>query len=191
MATAVLKLDLKISDRARALVEQMRDIQKVQKPHDIRSNIPMVDWTNPAKFPPYVFREYPKMPLLDGNLPIKINETGDLLMFYSAEDEDEFMGDNPEIAEEIERNMPAKQYASALAAKDEELSELRERLRKAGLDDGTKKPAAKAGGGLASAVRKAPENGTDSDGGLREQVKAAETAAPAGNPLKNKKKAAA
>lgn len=33
--------------------------------HDIRSQIPLTDQTNPGKFPQYEFREYPKM-MLDG-----------------------------------------------------------------------------------------------------------------------------
>jgi hypothetical protein len=74
------------------------------------------------------------MPLLDGNRPIRIDETGTLLTFYDKEDEEEFRELNPDIADEIDRNTPSKTMAEALAAKDEELSELREKLRAAGIE---------------------------------------------------------
>lgn len=180
-----------ISDRASAKLGEERDLQRALKPHDIRRSIPLVSWTDPAAFPPYSFREWPKMPLLDGNAPIQIDASGTLLMFHDAADEQEFLEANPELADEIERNSPAKQFASAIAAKDEELSELRRRLMEAGINPDVRKP--KSGPvGLAGLVR--TEVAT-----LRDQVQAAEEAAtvlPAGvdeapakpkNPLKAKK----
>lgn len=185
--------DVKLSDRARSRVEQARDVQKIQKPHDIRNMIPKVAWTDPASFPPYVFREYPKMPLLDGNRPIKLNESGDLLMFYDIDDEREFKDNNPDLVNEIERNEPTKQAASAIAVLTDEVSELRERLRAAGLDPDAGKRKKPASGGLAAAVRDEPETSASTEGSeLRDQLKAAggggSAPAQGGNPLKNKKK---
>lgn len=138
MAVQVTKVNL--PDRTRNRLEAESNLQRVQKPHDIRSAIPLVDYTNPAKFPPYVFREFPKMPLLDLNRPIVIDESGGVLVFYDAEDEAEFMDMNPEIAEEIERNTPARALSDAIASKDATIEDMRARLRAAGLDDGEKRP---------------------------------------------------
>lgn len=147
MAVQITKVNL--PERTRARFETESNQQRVQKPHDIRSAIPLVDYTNPAKFPPYVFREYPKMPLLDGNAPIIIDESGGVLVFYDAADEVEFKDMNPEIAEEIERNAPAKAYADRIASQESEIEDLRARLRAAGLAD--EKPVS----ALAAAVRPA------------------------------------
>lgn len=38
--------------------------------HDIRAALPFTDQTNPAKFPQYEFRAFPKMLLDDGGKPI-------------------------------------------------------------------------------------------------------------------------
>lgn len=138
MAVQVTKVNL--PDRTRNRLEAESNLQRVQKPHDIRSAIPLVDYTNPAKFPPYVFREFPKMPLLDLNKPIVIDESGGVLVFYDAEDETEFMDMNPEIAEEIERNTPARALSDAIATQAATIEDMRARLRAAGLDDGEKKP---------------------------------------------------
>lgn len=187
--------DVKLPTRTRARLEAESNQQRVLKPHDIRGAIPLVDYTNPAKFPPYVFREYPKMPLLDGNKPITIDESGGVLVFYDAADEVEFKDMNPEIADEIERNTPSVTLANAIAAKDQQLEDMRARLRAAGLDDSIeeRKPVKNA---LKAAVRpsvppagksteKAPEAKDEpGGGGLAAQVKAAEAAAETGKPGK-------
>jgi len=134
MPVAAVLENMKLSERSRARHIEQNNQQQTFKPHDIRSSIPLVDYTNAAKFPPYQFREYPKMPLLDGNQPIRIDDTGTILTFYDKEDEEEFRSMNPEIAEIIDRNTPTKTMAEALAAKDEELSELRSKLLAAGLE---------------------------------------------------------
>lgn len=131
--------DVKLPDRTRARLEAEGNQQRVQKPHDIRGAIPLVDYTNPAKFPPYIFREYPKMPLLDNNRPIIIDESGGVLVFYDAADEVDFKSLNPDIADEIERNAPAKALADTLAAQADEIEVLRAKLRAAGIETGEKK----------------------------------------------------
>jgi len=147
MAMQVTKVNL--PERTRARLDAESNQQRILKPHDIRSSIPLVDYTNPAKFPPYVFREYPKMPLLDGNRPIVIDESGGVLVFYDAADEVDFKSMNEELAEEIERNTPARALADTIAAKDSEIEDLRARLRAAGLAEPEKKPSR----GLAGVVR--------------------------------------
>ncbi len=71
---------IKIPERARARHETESNLHRQTKPHDIRGSIPMVDYTNPAKFPPYIFREYPKMPLLDHNSQPVISVDGEPVM---------------------------------------------------------------------------------------------------------------
>lgn len=189
-----------LPERTRARFEEENNLQRVQKPHDIRSAIPLVDYTNPAKFPPYVFREFPKMPLLDGNRPIVIDESGGVLVFYSSEDEVEFLDMNPEIADEIERNRPEVAISSTIAAQQDEIESLRAKLRAAGIE--TDEPKKRSGNAVLAAMRpkvaaasseqtESPPAGEDS--GLREQLKAAEADTPAptpkkppGNPLKKK-----
>lgn len=132
-------MDVKLPERTRARLEAEGNQQRVQKPHDIRGAIPLVDYTNPAKFPPYVFREYPKMPLLDNNRPIVIDESGGVLVFYDAADEVDFKSLNPDVADEIERNAPAKALADTLAAQADEIEVLRAKLRAAGIETGENK----------------------------------------------------
>ena len=184
-----MRADLKLPERTRNRIQAEGDIQRQQKPHDIRSAIPLVDYTNPAKFPPYMFREYPKMPLLDGNKPIVIDDAGGVLVFYDAADEVEFKDMNPEIADEIERNQPAKQAHERLQDLESEVEELRRKLRAAGIE--ADEPRS---GGLASLVR--PNRVVDEDDhqpGLKQQVREAAERAEAGksapgaaNPLKKK-----
>src|ERR1700679_19949 len=131
---------VKLSDRARARLDVEQNTQRIQKPHDIRGAIPLVDWTNPAKFPPYVFREYPKMPLLDGNKPIIIDDSGNVLIFHEAADEVDFKELNPELADEIDRHTPAKAIADTIAAQADEIESLRAKLRAAGVATDEKKP---------------------------------------------------
>ncbi len=182
MAVQVMKVNL--PERTRARHEAENNQQRVSKPHDIRMSIPQVDYTNPAKFPPYVFREYPKMPLLDGNKPIVIDDSGGVLVFYDAADEMDFKAMNEELAEEIERNTPARALSDAIAAKDDEIEDLRARLRAAGVAEPVKKPSR----GLAGVVRQSAPAGDDvtedpppaAEGGLRE------TLPQNGNPLKKR-----
>lgn len=172
-----------LSDRSRARYEAEADQQRAQKPHDIRSAIPLVDYTNPAKFPPYKFREYPKMPLLDNNLPIIIDESGGVLVFYDAADEVEFKDNNPEIADEIERNAPAKALSDRLADQEEELNNLRAMLQRAGIE-APEKAKPRSRNAVAAATN--DELGDDAGGGpdnLRDALKKAESG---GNPLKKK-----
>lgn len=194
---------VKLGDRARTRLNQEVEAHRAQKPHDIRMAIPQgVDWTNPAKFPPYMFREYPKMPLLDGNRPIVIDEVGTILVFFDASDEADFKHDNPEIAEEIDRNAPAKTMAETLAMQQAQIDELKKRLQAAGLDVSEPK---KGGNKLSNAIRgegkptEAVEAAqtTSGAGGLRETLpsnqKAKEAASTAqeegGNPLRRQKRA--
>lgn len=190
MATQITKVNL--PDRTRARFEAENNQQRVTKPHDIRGAIPLVDYTNPAKFPPYLFREYPKMPLLDGNKPIVIDESGGVLVFYDAADEVDFKAMNEELAEEIERNAPSRALADTIAAKDAEIESMRAQLRAAGIEDAPKKPK----NALASAVR---PSALPVEGGLRttlpksKQGQAASNASAAPlstateNPLRKKK----
>jgi len=181
---AVQVANVKLPQRTQSRLEAESSQNRALKPHDIRMSIPMVDYTNPAKFPPYVFREYPKMPLLDNNRPIIINESGDVLIFYEAVDEVEFKEMNPDVADEIDRNTPAKQIASVIAAQEETIEDLRARLRAAGLADG---PVRKAGATPKNALagltgpKVAPladeptEMASEApNGGLASQIKAAE-----------------
>lgn len=183
MAFQVTKVHL--PERTRARFEEEGNQQRVLKPHDIRGAIPLVDYTNPAKFPPYIFREYPKMPLLDGNKPVVIDESGGVLVFYDAADEVEFRDLNPELADEIERNTPAKALSEALAAKDAQIEDMRARLRAAGIEDDPKKPKS----ALAGVVR---ADDVVSEGaasppvpGLRETLPKTDDP-KTGNPLKKK-----
>lgn len=186
MAIQVAKVNL--SPRALARAEVESNVQRSQKPHDIRGAIPMVDWTNPAKFPPYVFREYPKMPLLDNNQPIVIDESGGVLIFYDAADEVEFKDNNPDFADEIERNTPAKALADAIAAKDSEIEDLRARLRAAGIEEAPKKPknalAAATRPAVAAKAEAAGDPAPAQEAGLRENLP--KTGQGGGNPLKKK-----
>lgn len=181
-----------LPDRTRARFEAENNQQRVTKPHDIRGAIPLVDYTNPAKFPPYLFREYPKMPLLTGNQPIVIDESGGVLVFYDAADETEFKSLNPELAEEIENNAPTKTLADAIASKDAEIEDMRARLRKAGLDDGAKKPAnALVAVTRPNTVKPRPAHVKPSEPaseGMAAQIKQAEADQAGGklNPLKKK-----
>lgn len=158
MVTAARLDNMKLSERARSRHIEQNEMQQSFKPHDIRRSVPLVDYTDPSKFPPYQFREYPKMPLLDGNRPIKIDETGTLLTFYDKEDEEEFRELNPDIAEEIDRNTPTKTMAEALAAKDEELSELREKLRAVGIEPPEKNQKRNTTASLKDIVKQAEGN---------------------------------
>lgn len=180
--------DLKLPERTRTLIAEDASQMRVTKPHDIRMAIPSgVDWNNPAKFPPYVYREYPKMPLLDGNKPIVIDESGTVLIFHDAASEREFLDMNPDIADEIERNAPERKAANMLEAAQDEISQLRAKLA----EHGIKMDAPQ--NGIAGVVRKTkpqpePEDEPLADkGGLAEQVAAGEAkaAAAAPNPLKN------
>lgn len=194
MAIQVTKVNL--PERTRARFESESNQQRVLKPHDLRTAIPLVDYTNPAKFPPYLFREYPKMPLLAGNRPIVIDESGGVLVFYDASDETEFKGLNPELAEEIENNAPTKALADLVASKDAEIEDMRARLRKAGLDDGKKPANALAAAVRPSNVAKPPKPAhakpsKPAPGGMVEQIKQAEAnsasvAGTTGNPLKKR-----
>lgn len=123
-----------LTERARARFEEASNIQRSTKPHDIRGAIPQVDYTSPAKFPPYVFREYPKMPLSDGGKPIVIHDDGTVLVFFDAADEVDFRENNPELAEEIDRNAPGLTISAQLQKSDETISELRRMLQNAGID---------------------------------------------------------
>ncbi len=188
--------ELKLPERTRALIEEDAGQMRIAKPHDIRMSIPAgVDWNNPAKFPPYVFREYPKMPLLDGNRPIVIDESGTVLVFHDAASEREFLELNPDIADEIERNAPQRQLANMIEAKDDEIAQLRAKLAEHGI--AVEAPR----NGVAGLVRKpqqakAPKEakpaGQAPSGGLAEQIAQAEKAASEpkndGNPLKSNKK---
>lgn len=173
----VVPMKVNLPERTRARFETETNQQRVQKPHDIRNSIPLVDYTNPAKFPPYIFREYPKMPLLDGNRPITIDESGGVLVFYDAADEVDFKDMNPELAEEIERNAPAKALADAIAAKDHEIEDLRARLRAAGIAEPEKKPKNALAGALKASVPAETET-TGGPPGLKETLPR--------NPLKKK-----
>ncbi len=187
MASSVTKVNL--PDRTKARFEAEANQQRVQKPHDIRSSIPLVDYTNPAKFPPYVYREYPKMPLLDGNRPIVIDESGGVLIFYDATDEVDFKDMNPEIAEEIERNTPARALADAMAAKDAQIEDMRARLRAAGLTDEDEKPVnalrGVARGKLPESGKPVSEASDSADDPKPEGLRS--TLPPNGNPLKKGK----
>lgn len=185
--TQVQVMEVNLPERTRVRAQAESNIQRSQKPHDLRPAIPLWDPTNPAKFPPYEYREYPKMPLLEGNRPIVIDESGGVLVFYEAADEVEFKELNPDLADEIERNSPTRAFTDQLQAKDDELSELRARLKAAGLDAETK-PAKKAEANKMSAlVNEAPgeldgEKLTKKDegGGLRDKL----PPNPKNNPLK-------
>jgi hypothetical protein len=187
---------VKLPTRTLNRLQAENNLQRVQKPHDLRGSIPMVDYTNPAKFPPYVFREYPKMPLLDNNRPIIVNQSGDVLIFYDAADEVEFKDMNPDVAEEIDRNTPARAIADTIAAQSQEIEDLRARLRAAGIDADQKQPKNALSGitgakGPVAAERTETPDAASGEG-LAAQVKAAEQAAnepakPRANPLKNKK----
>src|SRR5882672_3089267 len=178
--------DVKLPARTRKRFEDENNQQRTAKPHDIRSSIPLIDATNPAKFPPYIFREYPKMPLLDGNRPIVIDESGGVLVFYEAADEVEFKDLNPEVAEEIERNAPVKQMHERYAMLEDEVEKLKRKLREAGIEQDDERS------GLAGVVQ---DRDDELAGGLKEQVRqAADRAAGqsdekskvgmSGNPLK-------
>lgn len=176
-----------LPDRTRARFEAENNQQRITKPHDIRGAIPLVDYTNPAKFPPYLFREYPKMPLLDGNKPIVIDESGGVLVFYDAVDEVDFKAMNEELAEEIERNAPSRAIADTIAVQAAEIESMRARLRAAGIEDAPKRPK----NVVAGAVRAPLPAGE----GLREALPPNPPANPndaptgPGNPLvRNKKK---
>lgn len=91
------------------------------------------------------------MPLLDGNKPIVIHEDGTLLIFFDAADEVDFRENNPELAEEIERNAPGLTMSAQLQKNEEELSSLRKMLRDAGIDPDAGKP--KPRNPLSAAVR--------------------------------------
>lgn len=187
MSVQVTKVNL--PERTRARFESEANQQRVTKPHDLRGAIPLVDYTNPAKFPPYVFREYPKMPLVNGNKPIVVDESGGVLVFYDAADEVEFKDLNPELAEEIGNNTPAKALADLVASKDAEIADMRARLRAAGLEDKTaKRPVRNA---VTNALR--PTAGplqarAAEPSGMAEQIKQAEAQAgdKPNNPLKKK-----
>ena len=171
-------IKVKLPERTVNRLEAEARQQRAMKPHDIRGSIPFVDYTNPAKFPPYEYREYPKMPLLDGNKPITIDESGGVLVFYDAADETDFKQLNPEFAEEIERNAPAKSLADTLATQAEEIEDLRARLRAAGLADGEKK----AKNALSGAVRPNADHKEEPTEDASEGVKL-----PPNNPLLKKK----
>lgn len=191
--------DVRLPTRTRDRLEAENNIQRVQKPHDIRGSIPLVDYTNPAKFPPYVFREYPKMPLLDGNKPIILDSSGNVLIFYDAADEVEFKDMNPEVADEIDRNTPAKAIADMVAAQSQEIEDLRAKLRAAGIEppESQKKPrnalAGVTGPKVAPVEEPLAEVFKAPEGGLAAQIKAAEQeqapvlkAGSKANPLKKK-----
>lgn len=100
---------------------------QTNKIHDVRSAIPLVKYTNPADFPPYEYRPYPKMPLRDGGRPI-YDDLGHPLVFQDADEELEFMKLNPELAEELRRNEPQRSAVDALQAAHEENQRLRARM---------------------------------------------------------------
>jgi hypothetical protein len=184
--------DIKLPDRTRQRLEAESNQQRVQKPHDIRGSIPLVDYTNPAKFPPYVYREYPKMPLLDNNQPIIIDESGGVLVFYDAADEVDFKSMNPDVAEEIERNAPAKAIADTIAAQADEIEQLRAKLLAAGIDaPASVRPKKDAKNPLADVMRPSipavPEAVGKAPEGLAAVLPRNGDNKKPGNPLKNKK----
>lgn len=61
--------------------------------HDIRSQIPLTDQTNPAKFPQYDFKKYPKMMLDEKGKPY-LNAAKQPVIVQDEKEEIQFKGDH-------------------------------------------------------------------------------------------------
>lgn len=62
---------------------------------DVRSHIAFWDQTNPAKFPPYEFNEYPKMMLDPNGIPYADEASGEAIVVYDEDEEREFAAEHP------------------------------------------------------------------------------------------------
>lgn len=69
--------------------------------HNITSAIPRTDQTDPAKFPPYEYQEFPKMLLGKDGKNIVNQQTLEPFVFQNEEELEEFLDANPVIAEEV------------------------------------------------------------------------------------------
>lgn len=89
---------------------------------DVRPFIPLTDQTDPRKFDGYEFEEYPKMMLamVEGrHVPFVDEDSGQPIVVYDADEEDEFRADNPDAVK-------SPVNSSALNAADRaELEQLR------------------------------------------------------------------
>jgi hypothetical protein len=82
---------------------------------DIRDHIPRTAQTDPNKYPPYVFRPYPKMMVDEHGKPFK-NKDGSNVIVQSEAEEHAFKGAQPEpiaaktiVATPLEKLAPAQE----------------------------------------------------------------------------------
>lgn len=99
--------------------------------HDIRSAIPFCDQTNPAKFPQYAFRPYPKMPHDESGKPyMKADKS--FVVVNDAQEEALFLADPKRFGAVIKASVPASGATPAtiatLANESEEVTKLRAEL---------------------------------------------------------------
>lgn len=99
---------------------------------DVRGHIAFWDQTNPAKFPPYEFVEFPKMMLTPDGAPYVDEGTGEPIVVYGEDEEAEFKAQhetmtvvnnlrlNREEREELERLRAANPGALIAATEDVE-----------------------------------------------------------------------
>lgn len=72
--------------------------------HNILSAIPWTDQTNPAKFPPYEYREFPTM-LADKQGKNICNERDEPLIFQDQEQLDDYLEAHPDVVERLYKPM--------------------------------------------------------------------------------------
>lgn len=123
--------------------------------HDIRGSIPLTDQTNPAKFPQYEFREYPKMMLNEHGSP-HLDKAGHPVVVGSRDEEDEFRQKNPKAASTVSIAVPAagNSEVARLEAENEKLKKLL--AEKKALEAELAAPAATVAGLVADPVK--PKN---------------------------------
>lgn len=111
--------------------------------HNITSAIPRTDQTDPAKFPPYEYQEFPKMLTGKDGKNICNKQTLEPLIFQNEEELEQFLDENPVIAEEVretqisptQRLEMENETLRKLLAENERLAKENSKLREASETD--------------------------------------------------------
>ena len=69
--------------------------------HNINSAIPRTDQTDPAKFPPYEYQEFPKMLVGKDGKNVVNPQTLEPILFHNEQELEEYFDANPVIADEV------------------------------------------------------------------------------------------
>lgn len=69
--------------------------------HNITSAIPRTDQTDPSKFPPYEYQEFPKMIVGKDGKNVVNPQTLEPILFHNEQELEEYFDANPAIADEV------------------------------------------------------------------------------------------